>query len=89
MKKILLLIAVSLCFSVGYASKLSKFFNDADQKDRAMQQQEWQQDMNFADLSFRLEKRYTDGRGQRCRDYVFRSRSNPYRHGFYSVCEDR
>lgn len=89
MKKFLLLLAVSLCLSVSHASKLSKYLNKVDENDRAQQEREWREDMNFADFSFRLDKRYTDGRGQRCRDYVFRSRSNPYRHGFYSVCDER
>lgn len=89
MKKILLLLIVSLCFSPGYASKLSKYLNKVDANERAMQEREWREDMNFADFSFRLDKRYIDGRGQRCRDYIFRSRSNPYRHGFYSVCDER
>ena len=89
MKKFLFLLAISLCLSVSHASKFSKYLNKVDENDRAQQEREWREDMNFADFSFRLDKRYTDGRGQRCRDYVFRSRTNPYRHGFYSVCDER
>lgn len=75
--------------SVGYASKLSKFLNNMEAEDKARQQREWQQDMNFNDFAFRLDRRYTDDHGQQCRDYVFRSRSNPYRHGYYTVCDER
>jgi hypothetical protein len=89
MKKIIFIILISSLFSVSYASKLSKFFKDMEENDRARQEQEWQQDMNFGDFSFRLEKRYTDDRGQRCRDYKFKARSNPYHHGYYTVCDDR
>lgn len=71
------------------ASKLSRYLNKVDNEERARQEREWREDMNFADFSFRLDRRYVDNRGQRCRDYVFRSRSNPYRHGFYSVCDER
>ncbi len=35
------------------------------------------QDMNFPDFDFRFDRRYMDDSGQSCRDYVFRSRSNP------------
>ncbi|KTD62261.1 hypothetical protein [Legionella spiritensis] len=90
MQKILIIILSSLVLlSTAKASKLSRYFNKQEEKNRAEQQREVQQDMNFSDFSFRLEKRYTDERGERCRDYVFRSRSNPYRHGYYTVCEER
>jgi hypothetical protein len=88
MRKIIVLLLLSSFFSVGYASKLSQFFKNMEKEDKARQEKEWQQDMNFGDFSFRLEKRYTDDRGQQCRDYKFRSRSNPYRHGYYTVCEE-
>ncbi|KTD17796.1 hypothetical protein [Legionella jordanis] len=89
MKKIALFVLASLFISLGYASKLSKFFDKMDAEDKARQQREWQQDMNFQDFAFRLDKRYVDDRGERCRDYVFRSRSNPYRHGYFTVCDER
>ena len=89
MKKLLSVFLISLLFSTAHASKLSKFFKDMDRKDRERQEQEWRQDMNFNDLSFRLEKRYVDNRGQKCRDYEFRARSNPFRHGYYTVCDER
>lgn len=89
MKKIVFLLLISCLFSVAHASKLSKFFKDLDKEDRARQEREWQQDMNFGDFSFRLDRRYSDDHGQRCRDYKFRSRSNPFRHGYYTVCDER
>ena len=60
-----------------------------DKKDQERQAQEWRQDMNFNDFAFRLEKRYADNCGQNCRDYEFRARSNPFRHGYYTVCDER
>lgn len=89
MKKMIVMFVLSLFLSVSYASKLSKFFKDMEQKDQERQAREWQQDMNFKDFAFRLEKRYTDDRGSQCRDYEFRARSNPYRHGYYTVCDER
>ncbi|ARG96307.1 hypothetical protein [Legionella micdadei] len=89
MKKLIFLVFISLLMTTGHASKLSKFLHKMDEENRAREQREWQQDMNFGDFSFRLEKRYVDDRGQECRDYIFRARSNPYRHGFYTVCEER
>ncbi|MGQ3889174.1 hypothetical protein ACQUW5_09110 [Legionella sp. CNM-1927-20] len=90
-KKIVFLMAflATLFVSIGYASKLSKYLNKMDAQDRARQEREWQQDMNFNDFAFRLDKRYRDERGQYCRDYIFRARSNPYRHGYYTVCDER
>jgi|GEM_PF-5299826 len=89
MKKIISLLLISLCFSVAYGSKLSKYLNKLDAEEKARMQHEWQQDMNFADMSFRLDRRYVRGQGDNCRDYVFRSRSNPYRSGAYTVCDER
>ncbi len=89
MKKIIFILLISSFFSITYASKLSKFFKDMDKKDQERQEQEWRQDMNFNDFTFRLEKRYSDNRGQNCRDYEFRARSNPFRHGYYTVCDER
>ena len=89
MKKTVLMLMISLCLSSAFASKLSQYLNKIDEKDKAAQQREWQQDMNFSDMSFRYDTRYTNDRGQKCRAYVFRSRSNPYRHGTYTVCDDR
>lgn len=87
MKKISVLLCVFLCVSTGYSSKLSTFLNKVDEDQKRQEAQELQQDMNFGDFSFRLQKRYVDDQGQHCRDYEFRARSNPYRHGYYTVCE--
>ena len=89
MKKLFFIFFLSCLFSMVHASKLSKFLKDMDRNDRERQEQEWRQDMNFNDLTFRLERRYVDNRGQNCRDYEFRSRSNPFRHGYYTVCDER
>ncbi|AOW58730.1 TPA: hypothetical protein JBB06_11885 [Legionella pneumophila subsp. pneumophila] len=96
MKKIMVFVLLAMVCSAGFTSKLSKFLNkmDAEQKQRDAEQKqrdarELQQDMNFGDYAFRLKERYVDDRGQRCRDYEFRGRSNPYRHGYFTVCDDR
>lgn len=86
-KKIIVILLMSLCISVGYSSKLSKFLNKLDEEQKQRDAREWQQDMNFGDFVFRLQKRYSNERGRHCRDYEFRSRSNPFRHGYYSVCD--
>lgn len=89
MKKIIIFIFAFLFISASYGSKLSKFIRKMDEKEKVRQQQEWQNDMNFADAAFRLDRRYSSDDGEACRDYIFRSRSNPYRHGHYIVCEER
>jgi len=89
MKKIIFIFVLSLFLSVSYASKLSKFFKDMEKKEQEQQAREWQQDMDFKDFVFHLEKRYTDEHGAHCRDYEFRARSNPFRHGYYTVCDER
>ena len=89
MKKIIFLLLIFPFISTGYASKLSKFLHEMEAEDKARQQREWQQDMSFPDFVFRLDKRYADDHGQHCRDYVFRARSNPYRHGYFTVCDER
>jgi hypothetical protein len=89
MKKIITLIVALMFLSVAHGSKLGKFIHKLQEKQKAQQQREWQQDMNFSDFDFRLDRHYSDDSGQSCRDYVFRARSNPYRHGRYTVCEER
>lgn len=89
MKKVILLIIASMVFSTAHASKLGKFIHNLQEKQKAQQQREWQQDMNFADFDFRLDRRYMANNGQSCRDYVFRARSNPYRYGRLTVCDER
>lgn len=88
MKKFTLVLMVVLCAPFAHGSKLSHFLNKMEAKDKARAEQERRQDMNFNDLSFRLQRRFTEF-GQQCRDYEFRSRSNPYRHGHYTVCDER
>lgn len=87
-KKIILFLFLSFCVASGYSSKLSKFLNKMEDDQKQQQAEELRQDMNFADFSFRLQQRYVD-HGQHCRDYEFRARSNPYRHGYFTVCDDR
>lgn len=89
MKKMIVLMMASIMMSSVHSSKLSKFFNKMEEKDKARREREWQQDMNFNDHAFRLKRRFTDEHGQSCREYVFRARSNPYRHGQYVVCDSR
>ncbi|WP_420798057.1 hypothetical protein [Legionella quateirensis] len=84
-----MILLIFMCCAPGYTSKLSKFLNKMDNEQKQRDAQEWQQDMNFGDFVFRLQQRYTDNHGQQCRDYEFRGRSNPYKHGYYTVCDDR
>ncbi|CZG85681.1 TPA: hypothetical protein JBE46_12500 [Legionella pneumophila subsp. pneumophila] len=89
MKKIMVFVLLTVVCSAGFSSKLSKFLNKMDAEQKQRDAQELQQDMNFGDYAFRLKERYVDDRGQRCREYEFRGRSNPYRHGYFTVCDDR
>lgn len=89
MKKIIVILLMSFFVSTGYSSKLSQFLNKMDENQKRQQAQELQQDMNFSDFAFRLKERYVDKQGQQCRDYEFRGRSNPYKHGYYTVCDER
>ncbi|ETO92110.1 hypothetical protein [Legionella oakridgensis] len=88
-KSILVLLLGMMCLSAVYGSQLSKYLHKKDEEEKAQQRREWQQDMNFSDFAFRLQRRFVNDHGQRCREYVFRSRSNPYRHGQYIVCDER
>lgn len=88
-QKIIVLLMLLFCVNGAYSSRLSKFLNKMDAEQKQRDAQEWQQDMNFADFVFRLQRRYVDERGEACRDYEFRARSNPYRHGYYTVCDER
>jgi hypothetical protein len=89
MQKIIFMLVLSLFLALSHASKLSKFLNEMDKKDQERHVRELQQDMDFKDFVFRLEKRYVDEHGAQCRDYEFRARSNPFRHGYYTVCDER
>lgn len=85
-KKILFLLLLTFA---AHASKLSDYLHKAHAREQARLQQEWQQDMNFKDLYFRRTRAYVNNNGYPCREYEFRSRSNPYRFGLYQVCEQR
>lgn len=87
-RKIIVILLVFLCVSTGYSSKLSKFLNKIDEDQKRHEAQELQQDLNFNDFAFRLKERYRDNQGQNCRDYEFRARSNPYKHGYFTVCDE-
>lgn len=80
---------LALFSTTAFASKLSHYLHKQEAKEQAQQEQEIRGDMNFADFNFRLSKRYVNERGERCRDYDARSRSNPYRHSYYTVCDER
>lgn len=88
MKKIAILLVSILCVSLANASKLSEFLRKSEERDRVRVETTMRQDMNFADFSFRLNRNFRDDRsGENCRDYEFRSKSNPYKHGYYTICE--
>lgn len=87
MKKLVVLLLTVCSVSPLAASKLSHYIDKTNARDRAQQQQEVQQDMNFADFAFRIQNRYVNDQGERCRDYQAVSRSNPYRHGIFTVCD--
>jgi hypothetical protein len=87
MSKSILVVVCTFLLSISHASQLSRFLENAGKEDQARQEREWREDMNFGDFAFRLEKRYVDGRGQNCRDYIFRARSNPFRAGSYTICD--
>ncbi len=86
-------IPIILCFmfSIPFvnASQMSRSIHEHNDHAMERQQIELQQDMNFKDYIFRPIRHYADGRGGRCRDYAIQSRSNPYRHGHYSICDER
>lgn len=89
MKKIALLLLVIFCMPVSNASKLSHHIHKMHEKERRRDEDLRRQDMNFADFTFRSDRNYINDRNENCRDYSFRSRSNPYKRGFYTVCDER
>lgn len=96
MKNAALALLILFFAPTGYASKLSHHIHKMEERERVREERErsqdadlMRQDMNFPDFSFRSDRKYINDRNERCRDYVFRSRSNPYRHGFYTVCDER
>lgn len=88
-KNILVLIFCFLSIHNSYASKLSRFLEKHAARVEEREAREYQEDTNFADMVFRLRNRYTNDHGDHCRDYVGRSRSNPYRQGYFTVCDER
>lgn len=87
MKKLAIILMGILCISTTEASRLTAHFKREKERERVEEANTWRQDMNFPDFTFRLEKRYIDERGEKCRDYVFRSKSDAFRHGYYTVCD--
>lgn len=57
-------------------------------KQRQQAQQELREDMNFSDFVFHQERRFVDSSGQPCREYHFRSKSNPFLHGVFTACNE-
>ena len=89
MKKTAIALLIVFCIPMGYASKLSHHIHKMKERERSQDADLMRQDMNFPDFSFRSDRKYRNDRNEKCRDYVFRSRTNPYRHGFYTVCDER
>jgi len=87
MRQSLLALLISAIAFNGYGSKLSHFLKKHKEREKARQQRQIQKDMNFADFVFRLEEKYMNQKGEHCRVYISKSRSNPYLHGTYVVCE--
>lgn len=88
----LILMMLSICF-VAESSKLSHFFHKQNEKERAAAakeqeafQRQTQEDMQVTDMTFRFIRRYTNEKGEPCRDYDFRSRKNPFLYGTYHIC---
>ncbi|WP_133130166.1 hypothetical protein [Legionella yabuuchiae] len=89
MKKLVLLVLAMGLITTTHASKLSDFFNKMEARDKARKEQEIKQDMNFSDFAYKYERRFTNAEGESCREYIFRSRSNPYLHGRHTICNGR
>lgn len=77
------------CLNVANASKLSKYLNKIEAKEKARKERHIKEDMNFSNFSFRFKRQFTDRNGHHCREYDVRSKSNPYRFGEYIVCDER
>lgn len=90
MKKFIVCLLMGLMISsVADASKLSHWFNKQNQKQQQRKAEQRARDLNFADNAYRLQRGYVDHSNERCRVYDFRSHSNPYKHGTYTVCYGR
>ncbi|GGI86791.1 hypothetical protein GCM10007966_14310 [Legionella impletisoli] len=57
-------------------------------RDKARKENEIKQDMNFSDFAYKYERRFTNAKGESCREYTFRSKSNPYLHGTHTICNE-
>jgi plasmid stabilization system protein ParE len=87
MKKLVFIVLLMFSMiSLLQASKLSRYVHKSGERARAAEARQWREDMDFADLDFRLIRRVVEDNGQRCRLYSFRSHKNPYKHGEYKVC---
>lgn len=89
MKKIIILLIILMSVSTVYGSKFSAYLRKHEAREQSRQTLELQQDMNFKDFVFSFQRRFVNEQGQRCRDYIARSRTNPYRHAQYRVCDER
>ena len=92
MSKLYVLIAILIAAPMADASKLSQYLRkqearqqERQREDQMAANQQLQKDMNFQDFTFRLVKRYGQG-AEQCRDYEFRSRNDPFLHGYFTAC---
>ena len=89
MNKFFIILLSMLALTSVNASKLSKFMNDMSAREHARAEKERKQDLNFGDYAFKLKRRFESPQGGSCREYVARSRSNPFRSGSYTICDER
>ena len=73
--------------STVHASKLSQFFKKQQEKARLERERQRHEDLDFAQLQFRLKRSYIADNGDKCRIYEFRSTKNTFKHGKYEVCD--
>ncbi|WP_367606116.1 hypothetical protein [Legionella sp. W05-934-2] len=88
MKKITLVVLISLLTMPVYASKLSQYLRKHNEREQAREQKQRQLDLSFSDYSFQQERRFSDQSGKECREYYFRSRTTPFRQGNLTVCDE-
>ena len=89
MNKLVVIFLSILVVTSVHASKLSKFLNDMDARENARVERERKEDLNFSDYAFKLDRRFQGSHGDSCREYVARSRSNPFKSGRYIICDGR
>ena len=65
MKKLIVVLFACFLLPIANASKLSKYLNNMDEKEKAANARELKDDMNFSDMSFSLDRRYTNDIGDR------------------------